>query len=102
MVPEPDAPEHPNAPNHAGVPLRLSESDKRRRTSLRTAMLPILPYLDDDAVIEIMLNADGVVWVEKAGVGMIKTEARMRPDAAETMLKLIAAHAGAELTEREQ
>src|SRR3954471_18986875 len=66
MVPEPEAPEHPTAPDRIGAPLRLSASDKRQRIPPeRHATDPL--YLDDDAVIEIMLEADGVVWAEKAG-----------------------------------
>ena len=32
--------------------------------ALRVALSPILVYLDDPAIIEIMVNADGRVWVD--------------------------------------
>jgi type IV secretion system protein VirB11 len=54
-------------------------------------MRPILPFLEDDLVHDVMLNADGSIWVDKAGQGMFRTEAAIRPGPAETMLKTIAA-----------
>jgi Flp pilus assembly CpaF family ATPase len=72
----------------------LSETHAR----LTLALGPLVAFLDDPLVVEIMLNADGAIWVERRGTGMQRTEARMEPVAAEAMLRLVAADAGVELT----
>jgi type IV secretion system protein TrbB len=79
---------------------RLSETQARRQASLRTAVAPIQAFLSDDAVVEIMLNADGRIWVEKAGVGMFATGATMSPEDALRMLRVVATEMNAELSER--
>lgn len=71
----------------------------RRLASLRTAVKPIQEFLDDDMVIEIMLNADGAVWVERVSDGMIETEVVMRPEEAGQMIRLVAAAMGTEVNE---
>ncbi len=43
--------------------------------SLRAFLKPVLPYLDDEAVSEIMINGPEDVWIEKKGQ-VFKTEAR--------------------------
>ena len=73
------------------------ESLARRATALRSALGPIGSFLQDDAVVEIMLNADGVVWIEKLGQGMIRTPVRMRSSDAERLLRLIASEMNVEL-----
>ena len=45
-----------------------NEAEARRLEALRLAMAGIVPFLDDDRVIEIALNADGGVWVERVAV----------------------------------
>lgn len=73
------------------------EGQARRSSALRSALSPILPFLEDDAVIEIMLNADGSVWVERAKAGMSRSQVLMSPEEAERMLRLIAAEMRLEL-----
>ena len=82
------------------LPSAITESQARRRASLRTALAPIVQFLDDDAVLEIMLNADGRVWVEKAGAGMFETEATMSATDALRMLRLVATEMNTELSDR--
>jgi hypothetical protein len=41
----------------------LSESQARRASALKSALGPLTDLLDDPRVVEVMLNADGVVWV---------------------------------------
>jgi P-type conjugative transfer ATPase TrbB len=77
-----------------------AESQSRHQAALRTAVAPILRYLDDDAIIEIMLNADGRIWVEKVGVGMVATQAVMTSEEALRMLRLVASNMNAELSDR--
>jgi type IV secretion system protein VirB11 len=44
-----------------------------------------------------MLNADGVVWVERIGQGVVRTPAAMLRGDAERMLRLVASEVGSEL-----
>jgi type IV secretion system protein VirB11 len=77
-----------------------TETQVRRHAALRTAVGPLLPYLDDERVVEIMLNADGRVWIERAGVGMSEATSGMRPDDALRMLRVVATEMGVELSDR--
>jgi type IV secretion system protein VirB11 len=76
----------------------VSETHARLTLALSSALGPLTAFLDDPLVVEIMLNADSTVWVERRGTGMQRTEVRMEPVAAEAMLRLVAADAGVELT----
>ena len=67
----------------------LSETHARLTLALGTALGPLVAFLDDPLVVEIMLNADGAIWVERRGAGMQRTEVRMDPVAAEAMLRLV-------------
>jgi hypothetical protein len=58
-----------------------SESQARRATALKSALGPLMELLTDDLVVEVMLSADGAVWVEKVGAGMLRTGVRMATDA---------------------
>jgi len=79
---------------------RSNEAEQRRLEALRLAMSPILPFLEDDAVVEIILNADGAVWIERVGRGMVKTDVRL--DARDTfrMLQLVASATNTEVTDQ--
>jgi P-type conjugative transfer ATPase TrbB len=74
-----------------------SESQTRRSSALKSALGPVLPYLDDPRVVEVMLNADGVIWVDKLGQGMLRTPAVMLAADAERMLRLVASEVLVEL-----
>src|SRR5580704_11470192 len=74
-----------------------SESQTRRTSALRSALGPVLPYLEDPRVVEVMLNADGVVWVDKLGEGMLRTPVTMLAPDAERMLRLVASEVLVEL-----
>jgi type IV secretion system protein VirB11 len=76
-----------------------NETQSRRQASLRTAVAPIARHLADDTVVEIMLNADGRVWVERAGEGMFEA-GRMGPEDALRMLRLVATEMNTELSDR--
>ena len=71
--------------------------DEHRLDNLRDTMRHLAPFIEDPVVLEIMLNADGVVWVDRAGDGLVETGLRMGAADAETMLKLIASIAQLEL-----
>ena len=74
-----------------------SETQLRRAAALESALRPILPFLRDPKVVEIMLNADGQIWVDRLGEGMSPTSARMVPSEAERMLRLVASEMLVEL-----
>jgi len=77
--------------------LQPSESQTRRTSALRSVLGPVLPYLDDPGVVEVMLNADGVIWVDKLGQGMLRTPVTMLAPDAERMLRLVASEVLVEL-----
>ncbi|MBI2772557.1 MAG: Flp pilus assembly complex ATPase component TadA [Burkholderiales bacterium] len=51
----------------------------------------VVEALADPNVVEVMLNADGQIWIDKHGEGMVPTGARMAASAAESMLMTCAA-----------
>jgi len=74
------------------------ETRDRRRTMLRTAMGPaIAAALADPAVIEIMVNPNGVLRLDRLGEGRIDTGARLEPAEAERIIRLVASHIRAEV-----
>jgi len=69
----------------------------RRRAMLRTAMGPgIAAALSDPAVIEIMVNPDGVLRLDRLGEGRIDTGTRYDPAQIERIIRLVASHARTE------
>jgi type IV secretion system protein VirB11 len=65
---------------------------------LRTALGPaIAAWLDDPAVIEVMLNPDGRLWVDRLGAGIADTGERLSPADGERIVRLVAHHVGAEV-----
>jgi Flp pilus assembly CpaF family ATPase len=52
---------------------KLSESQARRATALKSALGPLMELLTDDLIVEVTLDADGAVRVEKVGAGMLRT-----------------------------
>jgi type IV secretion system protein VirB11 len=67
--------------------------------SLRTVTRAIRSYLDEPRVIEIMLNPDGRIWVDRAGEGMAVTDVVMSPAEAEALLRFVATESRATLTD---
>jgi type IV secretion system protein TrbB len=71
---------------------------ERRIRMLRTAMGPeIAAALMDREVVEVMLNPDGVLWVDRLGTGRAPTGFTMPPAVAERIIRLVAAHVRAEV-----
>jgi len=69
----------------------------RQRTMLRTAMGPaIATALSDPAVIEVMVNPDGRLWIDRHGDGRIDTGERLEASEAERIIRLVASHIGQE------
>src|SRR3546814_12577369 len=71
-------------------------SADRRRAMLRTAMGPaIAEALADPRVIEIMVNPDGALRLDRLGEGRTDTEVRMDTAQVERIIRLVASHARA-------
>ncbi len=78
------------------------ESAARQRgiSMLRTAMGPaIATHLADPAVVEVMLNPDGRLWIDRLSEGLGDTGERITPADAERIVRLVAHHIGAEVHE---
>jgi len=73
---------------------------KRQFEALKSALSPIVAFLDDIRVMEIMLNSDGRIWVDEAGSGMRCTDVVMSPDAAERIIRLLASNINVEVNEK--
>ena len=58
----------------------------------------IATALDDPDVIEIMLNPDGRLWLDKVGQGRFDTKSRIEPEQAERVVRLVASHIHQEVT----
>lgn len=68
---------------------------------LRSALGPcIAAWLADPAVIEIMLNPDGRLWVDRLGEGLAPTDQIMAPADGERIVRLVAHHVGVEVHAR--
>ncbi|SLJ91161.1 P-type conjugative transfer ATPase TrbB [Novosphingobium mathurense] len=75
-----------------------SLSSERRRAMLRTAMGPtIAAALADPAVIEIMVNPDGALRLDRLGEGRVETGAIYDPAQVERIIRLVASHARTEV-----
>jgi type IV secretion system protein VirB11 len=75
----------------------LTEAQARRASALKSALGPLAAFLEDPRVVEVMLNADGAVWVERIGQGVVRSPATMVRGDAERMLRLVASEVGSEL-----
>ena len=73
-------------------------SADRRRAMLRTAMGPtIAAALADPAVIEIMVNPDGALRLDRLDEGRTDTGTRYDPAQVERIIRLVASHARTEV-----
>lgn len=65
---------------------------------LRTALgLAIAGHLDDPSIVEVMLNPDGRLWIDRLAGGMEDTGTRITPADAERIVRLVAHHVGVEV-----
>lgn len=75
-----------------------SASLDRRIRMLRTAMGPrIAAALADPDVVEILLNPDGTLWVDRLSSGRAPMGATLSEGEGERIIRLVAAHVGAEV-----
>lgn len=59
----------------------------------------IQQYLDDPLVMEVMLNPDGTIWLDKAGQDMFPTETILSPSSVERITSLVASRSKTIVTE---
>ncbi|MBW0150185.1 MULTISPECIES: P-type conjugative transfer ATPase TrbB [Hyphomicrobiales] len=68
---------------------------------LRTALGPsISAWLDDPTVIEVMLNPDGRLWLDRLGEGVSDTGETLTAADGERIVRLVAHHVGVEVHAR--
>ncbi len=78
-------------------PLR-SEASARGARMLRTALGPsITAWLDDPGIVEVMLNPDGCLWIDRLGSGLADTGHTLTAADGERIIRLVAHHIGAEV-----
>ena len=76
---------------------------ERRIRMLRTAMGPeIAAALEDPEVVEVLLNPDGTLWLDRLGSGRAPTGTTLPPAVAERIIRLVAAHVRAEVNAGQQ
>jgi type IV secretion system protein TrbB len=74
------------------------EAIQRGARMLRTALGPaIARFLEDPAVVEVMLNPDGRIWVDRLSEGLADIGERMSAADGERIVRLVAHHVGAEV-----
>jgi len=74
------------------------EADDRRRAMLRTAMGPVIAAaMADPLVIEVMVNPDGILRLDRLGEGRVDTGERLEAAEAERIIRLVASHVRAEV-----
>ena len=79
------------------VPIR-SEATSRGARMLRTALGPaIATWLEDASVIEVMLNPDGRLWIDRLGEGLSPTGDTMSSADGERIIRLVAHHVGVDI-----
>lgn len=70
----------------------------RRIQMLRTAMGPVIAEaLEDPDVVEIMLNPDRTLWVDRLSSGRAPLDVKLSEADGERIIRLVAAHVGAEV-----
>ena len=78
--------------------MNAAESLDRKRAMLKTAMGPaIAAALADPLVIEVMVNPDGALRLDRLGAGRCDTGERLEPAQVERIIRLVASHARTEV-----
>ena len=77
---------------------RKSEAITRGTRMLRTALGPaIAQFLEDPSIVEVMLNPDGRLWIDRLSEGLSDTGEVLSPADGERIVRLVAHHVGAEV-----
>lgn len=65
---------------------------------LRSALgMAIAGYLEDESVVEVMLNPDGRLWIDRLSSGLFDTGETLSAADGERIVRLVAHHVGAEV-----
>ncbi len=75
----------------------MARSARMLRTALGSA---IARFLDDPSVVEVMLNPDGRLWIDRLSEGLADTGERLSTADGERIVRLVAHHVGAEVHTR--
>jgi type IV secretion system protein TrbB len=76
----------------------MSALTARTVRMLRTALGPAIGrLLDEPDIVEVMLNPDGRVWIDRLGSGLTDTGHRLSPADGERIIRLVASHVGMEV-----
>jgi type IV secretion system protein TrbB len=74
------------------------EASLRGARMLRTALGPaIIRLLQDPTIVEVMLNPDGRLWIDRLAGGLVDTGECLSPSDGERIVRLVAHHVGAEV-----
>ena len=74
------------------------EATSRGARMLRTALGPsIALWLEDPSIVEVMLNPDGRLWIDRLTGGLVDTGERLSPSDGERIVRLVAHHVGVEV-----
>jgi len=80
------------------VSFQQSEAVLRGTRMLRTALGPaIAGFLEEPSIVEVMLNPDGRLWIDRLSEGLADTGERLSPADGERIIRLVAHHVGAEV-----
>jgi type IV secretion system protein TrbB len=75
-----------------------SEAASRSIGMLGTAMgAAITGWLDDPAIVEVMLNPDDRLWIDRLAGGLSDTGKRLSAEDGERIVRVVAHHVGAEV-----
>ena len=75
-----------------------SEALSRSARMLRTALGPaIARFLEEPSIVEVMLNPDGRLWIDRLSNGLTDTGERLSALDGERIVRLVAHHVGAEV-----
>jgi type IV secretion system protein VirB11 len=78
--------------------MSAAETAERKRTMLRTALGPaIAAALADPHVVEVMVNPDGALRLDRLGDGRCDTGTRLDAGEVERIIRLVASHARTEV-----
>jgi P-type conjugative transfer ATPase TrbB len=81
------------------MPQHHPVAQDRKVAALRQAMGPVIAgALADRLVVEVMVNPDGKIWVDRIGEGRSWTGEHLAPADADRILRLLADHAGEVVT----
>lgn len=80
------------------VSSKESVAVERGTRMLRTALGPaVARFLDDPAIVEVMLNPDGRLWIDRLASGLADTGEQLSATDGERIIRLVAHHVGAEV-----